>query len=172
VTGKISYRGGNTLQREPIQAVFRDGVGCPLKREMKAGDRAEKIAAGYLQRKGLALIETHYRCRWGEIDLILRDRDTVVSPRSGCGAPRISAAPLTAWMRANRRGSSPRRATTLQQEGRGLPVRRCAPRFARAPAGRMDTRCIRGLSCAGVRSGSFTRATGRSGAFVKKVTVE
>src|SRR5258707_10866315 len=45
---------------------------------MKAGDRAEKIAAGYLQRKGLALIETHYRCRWGEIDLILRDRDTVV----------------------------------------------------------------------------------------------
>src|SRR5260221_18609 len=45
---------------------------------MKAGDRAEKIAAGYLQRKGLALIETRYRCRWGEIDLILKDRDTVV----------------------------------------------------------------------------------------------
>src|SRR6266581_1578823 len=45
---------------------------------MKAGDRAEQIAAGYLQRKGLALIETHYRCRWGEIDLILRDLDTVV----------------------------------------------------------------------------------------------
>src|SRR5436309_8153832 len=45
---------------------------------MKAGDRAEQIAAGYLQRKGLALIETRYRCRWGEIDLILRDRDTVV----------------------------------------------------------------------------------------------
>ncbi len=45
---------------------------------MKAGDRAEQIAAGYLQRKGLAVIETRYRCRWGEIDLILRDRDTVV----------------------------------------------------------------------------------------------
>src|SRR3981189_3406676 len=45
---------------------------------MKAGDRAEKIAAGYLQRKGLALIESRYRCRWGEIDLILRDRDTLV----------------------------------------------------------------------------------------------
>src|SRR5712671_2181194 len=30
VTGKISYRGGNTLQREPIQAVFRDGVGVSL----------------------------------------------------------------------------------------------------------------------------------------------
>src|SRR6266699_2130539 len=30
VTGRISYRGGNTLQREPIQAVFRDGVGVSL----------------------------------------------------------------------------------------------------------------------------------------------
>jgi len=45
---------------------------------MKAGDQAERIAAGYLQRKGLALIETNYRCRWGEIDIVLRDRDTIV----------------------------------------------------------------------------------------------
>ncbi len=30
VTGKISYRGGSTLQREPVQAVFRDGVGVSL----------------------------------------------------------------------------------------------------------------------------------------------
>jgi len=27
VTGKIAYRGGSSLQREPVQAVFRDGVG-------------------------------------------------------------------------------------------------------------------------------------------------
>jgi len=45
---------------------------------MKAGDRAERIAAAYLEEQGLALIESRYRCRWGEIDLILRDRDTVV----------------------------------------------------------------------------------------------
>ena len=30
VTGRISYRGGSALQREPIQAVFRDGVGVSL----------------------------------------------------------------------------------------------------------------------------------------------
>ena len=30
VTGRISYRGGSVLQREPIQAVFRDGVGVPF----------------------------------------------------------------------------------------------------------------------------------------------
>jgi putative endonuclease len=45
---------------------------------MKAGDRAERIAAAYLEGKGLAVIESRYRCRWGEIDLILRDRDTLV----------------------------------------------------------------------------------------------
>jgi len=45
---------------------------------MKAGDRAERIAAAYLQGKGLAVVESRYRCRWGEIDLILRDRDTLV----------------------------------------------------------------------------------------------
>jgi len=45
---------------------------------MNAGERAEEIAALYLQRKGLALIESRYRCRWGEIDLVLRDRGTVV----------------------------------------------------------------------------------------------
>ena len=45
---------------------------------MSTGERAERIAAGYLQRKGLALVETNYRCRWGEIDLVLRDRDTIV----------------------------------------------------------------------------------------------
>ena len=45
---------------------------------MNAGDRAEQIAAAYLQSQGLALVESRYRCRWGEIDLILRDRDTLV----------------------------------------------------------------------------------------------
>jgi len=45
---------------------------------MKAGERAERIAAEYLQHKGLTLIESRYRCRWGEIDLILRDRGTLV----------------------------------------------------------------------------------------------
>jgi putative endonuclease len=45
---------------------------------MNAGERAEQIAALYLQRKGLALIESRYRCRWGEIDLVLRDRGTIV----------------------------------------------------------------------------------------------
>lgn len=45
---------------------------------MKAGAQAEQTAAQYLQREGLRLLQSNYRCRFGEIDLILKDRDTLV----------------------------------------------------------------------------------------------
>jgi putative endonuclease len=44
----------------------------------KPGARAEQAAALYLQRQGLKLVESNYRCRFGEIDLILRDGETLV----------------------------------------------------------------------------------------------
>jgi putative endonuclease len=45
---------------------------------MKPGAQAEQVAAQFLQRHGLTLIQTNYRCRFGEIDLILRDGQTLV----------------------------------------------------------------------------------------------
>lgn len=42
------------------------------------GRVAESAAAAYLARKGLVLIEANYRCRLGEIDLVLRDRGSIV----------------------------------------------------------------------------------------------
>ncbi len=45
---------------------------------MKPGAQAELIAAQFLQRHGLKLVESNYRCRHGEIDLILRDGTTLV----------------------------------------------------------------------------------------------
>ncbi len=42
------------------------------------GPRAEKIACDYLQRRGLTLVERNYRCRRGEIDLIMREGKTLV----------------------------------------------------------------------------------------------
>ncbi len=42
------------------------------------GKSAENLAAAYLARQGLTLLERNYRCRMGEIDLILRGRDTLV----------------------------------------------------------------------------------------------
>jgi putative endonuclease len=42
------------------------------------GQAAEMLAAAYLQQKGLKLLESNYRCRFGEIDLIMRDGKEIV----------------------------------------------------------------------------------------------
>ncbi len=42
------------------------------------GAEAERRAADYLIRHGLKLVERNFRCRGGEIDLILRDSDVLV----------------------------------------------------------------------------------------------
>ena len=44
----------------------------------KRGQRAEDAAFDYLREHGLTEIERNYRCRFGEIDLIMRDAETVV----------------------------------------------------------------------------------------------
>ena len=42
------------------------------------GTDAEQVAATYLQQQGLTLITRNYHCRFGEIDLIMRDGKTLV----------------------------------------------------------------------------------------------
>lgn len=42
------------------------------------GSKAEDIAAAWLQRRGLRLVERNWRCRLGELDLVLRDGTTLV----------------------------------------------------------------------------------------------
>ncbi|BAN36308.1 hypothetical protein SCD_n02501 [Sulfuricella denitrificans skB26] len=42
------------------------------------GAEAERLAATFLQRQGLKLVETNYRCRFGEIDLICKDQNSLV----------------------------------------------------------------------------------------------
>jgi len=42
------------------------------------GTLAEKQALSYLQEQGLRLICQNYYCRFGEIDLIMSDQDTLV----------------------------------------------------------------------------------------------
>lgn len=44
----------------------------------KAGVLAEQLAAQYLQQQGLKLLQTNYSCRFGEIDLILQDGETII----------------------------------------------------------------------------------------------
>jgi putative endonuclease len=44
----------------------------------KTGDDAERIAERFLTKRGLELVERNYRCRYGEIDLIMRQAETLV----------------------------------------------------------------------------------------------
>jgi len=48
---------------------------------MSAGSRgqaAETLACRHLRAAGLVLVERNYRCRRGEIDLVMREADTLV----------------------------------------------------------------------------------------------
>lgn len=42
------------------------------------GDAAEDRALHYLQQQGLKLVERNFRCKGGEIDIIMQDRGTLV----------------------------------------------------------------------------------------------
>lgn len=43
-----------------------------------AGTRFEEIALAHLRSAGLTLLERNYSCRYGELDLVMSDRDTIV----------------------------------------------------------------------------------------------
>jgi putative endonuclease len=43
-----------------------------------AGFEAEKLAAIFLAKRGLKLVVQNYHCRYGEIDLIMKDAKTLV----------------------------------------------------------------------------------------------
>ncbi len=69
---------------------------------MTTGDRgqaAETLACDYLQARGMALVERNYRSRFGEIDLIMHDRDCLIfvevryrrQARYGSGAESVDA---------------------------------------------------------------------------------
>ena len=74
------------------------------------GRHAEDAAAMFLQQQGLTLVERNYHCRFGEIDLIARDGDTLVfvevrmrsSERFGGAAGSITAAKKQKLLRTAR----------------------------------------------------------------------
>jgi putative endonuclease len=45
---------------------------------LRVGAQAEDFAYAYLQRQGLHLVARNYRCRMGEIDLILQENQSLV----------------------------------------------------------------------------------------------
>ena len=45
-----------------------------MSRTKAAGDRGEAEVAKYLRKKGYTLLASQWRCRFGELDLVARDR--------------------------------------------------------------------------------------------------
>jgi putative endonuclease len=44
----------------------------------QSGENAERVAETYLVDQGLILVARNYRCRFGEIDLVMQERDVTV----------------------------------------------------------------------------------------------
>ena len=42
------------------------------------GNRAEKLALNFLRKRGFTLIESNFNCRFGELDLVMQDREYLV----------------------------------------------------------------------------------------------
>lgn len=47
-------------------------------RNRELGGRSERVAADYLRRKGLRILEVNHRCRLGEIDIVAREGKRVI----------------------------------------------------------------------------------------------
>jgi putative endonuclease len=59
----LSFLRGNDTEHHPTQQI---------------GNKAEKKACLFLKKQGLKLMTRNYRCSYGEIDLIMEDRQTLV----------------------------------------------------------------------------------------------
>ncbi|HVV67809.1 MAG TPA: YraN family protein [Gammaproteobacteria bacterium] len=60
-----------------------------LKDRQAIGKLAEEEACAFLQKRGLRLITRNYRCRLGEIDLIMWDRSSIVFIEVRCRKPSV-----------------------------------------------------------------------------------
>lgn len=49
-----------------------------LNKRQKFGEKGEEIAVRHLKKEGYKIIETNYRTKLGEIDIIAKDKDTIV----------------------------------------------------------------------------------------------
>ena len=70
-----------------------------LNRQQQFGQRSEHLAAEYLKLKGYRILETNYRSGAGEIDIIARDKKTLVfvevkaRSSSRFGSPKAAVTP-------------------------------------------------------------------------------
>lgn len=90
----------------------------------KIGGRYEAVAARYLERQGLRILEQNYRCRSGEIDLIAGDGHYLVF--------------VEVKYRANRRNGEPAEAVNDYKQQH---IRRAAQHYLYSHRYETDTPC-------------------------------
>ena len=90
----------------------------------RRGDRGESAVADWLERRGCAILERQYRCRWGEIDLVARDPGGVVCfVEVKSRSPRAIAPPREAVTAAKQRKLRDAASWYLAQTGWDGPCR-------------------------------------------------
>lgn len=82
--------------------------GIRLSDKQDQGRHWEQVALAHLKRHGLVLVEANFQCKGGEIDLVMRDSDTLVfvevrqraSRSAGGAAASITPAKIRRLVRA------------------------------------------------------------------------
>ncbi len=90
------------------------------------GKEGEQYAEAYLQGQGLFLVERNYRCRFGEIDLIMREGKVVVF--------------IEVRMRASQAFGGAASSITLSKQGKLMRTARLLSRLAKIGS-RVPIRC-------------------------------
>lgn len=130
----------------------------PRTRAQQLGDAAERFAERHLNRAGLRTVERNWHCRAGELDLIMRDGETLVfvevrrrrRGRHGTAAESIGPRKRQRLVRAAQRylqgiaGAPPCRFDVIAiDEAVGAAGGAADPRRERAGTGRFDVHWIR-----------------------------
>lgn len=92
---------------------------------MNLGKKAENLAYNFLSKQGLILLERNFRLRLGEIDLIMRDGETIVFVEVKYRSSRAFGGPLEA-------------VTFRKQQKIKLAAQTYLQRFASPPLVRFD----------------------------------
>lgn len=92
--------------------IFRRGDAQEL------GRQAESLACEHLQRQGMRLLASNWRCRRGELDLVMLDGDTVVFVEVRCRRHQAWGGALESVDRQKRQRLAAAAEHFLQQEAR------------------------------------------------------
>lgn len=93
-----------------------------VERRQQLGRTGEEAALQYLDQQGYRILERNFRCRFGEIDLIARDGQTLVFIEVKTRRSRMFGAPALAVTKEKQRRLIKTSQFYLSQKGAAQPV--------------------------------------------------